>query len=88
MAWTIKWDKRAAKELTKLSKPIQREILNYMNMVAKKDDPRLFGKPLRHELKGLWRYRVSSTYRIVCRLEDEHCTILVVRAAHRRKVYA
>lgn len=87
MAWTIEWDKRAAKELKKLGKPVQREILDYMRMVVRKGDPRVFGKPLQHSLKGLWRYRVSGAYRVVCQLEDECCIILVVRVAHRSKVY-
>ena len=87
MAWTIEWDKRAAKELNKLDKPIQKEILSYLRMVTRKGDPREFGKPLQHSLKGLWRYRIAGAYRVVCKLEDEHCTILVVRTAHRSKVY-
>jgi mRNA interferase RelE/StbE len=87
LAWTIEWDKRAVKELKKLSKPVRREVLNYLNMVAKKDNPRCFGKTLHHDLKGLWRYRVAGVYRIVCKLEDEHFSILVVRTSHRRHVY-
>lgn len=87
MTWTIEWDKRAVRELKKLSKPVQRDILNYLKKVAEQSDPRRFGKPLRHDLKGLWRYRVAATYRLVCQLEDEHCIILVLRAAHQRQVY-
>jgi mRNA-degrading endonuclease RelE of RelBE toxin-antitoxin system len=39
-----------------------REILDYMDTrIAKDEDPRRFGKPLRHELRGLWRdYRIIS----------------------------
>lgn len=88
MAWTIEWDKRAAKELKKLSKPTQHEILTYLNKIAASDDPRRFGKALRYNLKGLWRYRIAGVYRVVCQLEDDRCTIFVVRASHRRHVYA
>ena len=35
---------------------------------------------------GLWRYRVGK-YRIVCKLEDDVCTILVLQIAKRDKVY-
>ena len=87
MAWTIEWDKGAVKDLKKLSKPVQREIFNYMRKVAEKDNPRELGKALQHSLKGLWRYRVAGAYRVVCKLEDNRCTILVVRTAHRSKIY-
>ena len=40
---------------------MQREILNYMDTrIASEEDPRRFGKPLRHELRGLWRYRSGT----------------------------
>ena len=35
---------------------------------------------------GLWRQRIGD-YRVVARIEDERVTILVVRVAHRQKMY-
>ena len=49
-------------------------------------DPRDFGKPLLHELAGLWRYRIGD-FRVLCRIEDERLTVLVVEIAHRSIVY-
>ncbi|MDL2270000.1 type II toxin-antitoxin system RelE/ParE family toxin [Desulfosarcina sp. OttesenSCG-928-A07] len=36
---------------------------------------------------GLWRYR-SGDYRILCEIQDEKITVLVVLVGHRREVYA
>jgi mRNA interferase RelE/StbE len=54
--------------------------------IANAQDARDFGKPLRHHLAGLWRYRVGD-YRILCQIEDERLTVLVVEIAHRGVAY-
>jgi mRNA interferase RelE/StbE len=54
--------------------------------IAAADDPRRFGKPLRHSKRGLWRYRVRD-YRIVCQIQEAKLTVLVVGVGHRSKVY-
>ena len=88
MIWTIEWDDRARKELRKLDRAVQREILRYLReRITEGGDPRRLGKPLRHELHGLWRYRIGD-YRVVCRLEDERLIVLVIAVGHRRRVYA
>lgn len=56
MAWTIEYDEGAVGDLKKLDRQAQREILDYMEKrIAKAEDPRSFGKPLRHSKFGLWR---------------------------------
>lgn len=87
MAWTIEYDEAAVEDLKKLDKPVQREILNYMEKrIAKADDPRSFGKPLRHSKFGLWRFRVRD-YRILCQLQQSRLVVLVVAIGHRSKIY-
>ena len=87
MAWTIKYDPRVLKDMKKLDKTVQLQILNYFDdRIALSDDPRSFGKPLKSIFSGLWRYRIGN-YRAICRIEDEMLVILVVRIAHRSKVY-
>lgn len=87
MAWTIKYDEEALADLKKLDREIQREILNYMDgRIAKAEDPRVFGKPLRHSKFGLWRYRLRD-YRIICQLQEARLTVLVVAVGHRSKIY-
>jgi mRNA-degrading endonuclease RelE of RelBE toxin-antitoxin system len=37
-------------------------------------------------LKGFWRYKLGS-YRVMCRIEDERFTVVVVAAGHRVHIY-
>ena len=87
MAWTIEYDPGALRDLKKLDRQIQREILDYMDdRVAKAKDPRDFGKPLRATKFGLWRYRVRD-YRIICELQEKRLVVLMVAVGHRSTVY-
>lgn len=87
MAWTIEYDEAAVEDLKKLDKPVQREILNYMqNRIGRAVDPRSFGKPLRHSRFGLWRFWVRN-YRIICQLQQSRLIVLVVAVGHRSKIY-
>jgi mRNA interferase RelE/StbE len=87
MAWLIEFDEAAERDFSKLDKPIQSRIFRYLHdRIANTENPRDFGKPLRHELAGLWRYRVGD-YRILCQIEDERVTVLVVEIVHRGKAY-
>ena len=45
--------------------------------------PKEYGAPLRHELKGLWKLKVSG-YRVVYKVEDEHIRIIVIKVGIRR----
>jgi len=87
LAWKIEYDEAAVRDLKKLDPQIQREILDYMDKrVARADDPRSFGKPLRHSKFGLWRYRLRD-YRIICQLQQTKLVVLVVAIGHRSSIY-
>ena len=87
MAWAIDFDPAAFKELSRLDHQIQRRILRYLReRVAGEEDPRRFGKALRGEKVGLWRYRVGD-YRIVCAVGGEAERVRVLRIGHRSSVY-
>ena len=87
MTWTVEFDDAAAKELRKLDRQTQHEILRYLReRVATDEDPRRFGKPLSRELAGLWRYRVRH-YRLICNIEDSKFVVLVLRVGHRKDIY-
>ena len=87
MTWVVEWDDRARKELRKLDKQLQKDILKYLReRIAVDADPRRFGKPLSYDKHGLWRYRVQDA-RIICRIEDDELFILVVRVGDRKVVY-
>ena len=88
MNWVYRFDERALKELKKLGRTAQREIIaNLDKRIAGSADPRRFGKILRAELAGLWRYRVGD-YRIVCQIKDRVLLVLVVGVGHRKDIYA
>jgi len=85
--WVYKFDERALKELKKLGPQAQVEIIAYLDeRVAGEGDPRRFGKGLKADLAGLWRYRVGD-YRILCQIRDAELYVLVVAVGHRRDVY-
>ncbi|HEY9868864.1 MAG TPA: type II toxin-antitoxin system RelE/ParE family toxin [Candidatus Obscuribacterales bacterium] len=87
MAWQIRWDDRARRELLAPDRQIQRDIICYLDeRITTAANPRAFGKPLLGNLAGLWRYRVRD-YRIICDIRNESSEILVLRIAHRRHVY-
>jgi mRNA interferase RelE/StbE len=87
MSWVYRFDERALKELRKLGKQAQREIINYLDeRVAGDGDPRRFGKGLKANLGGLWRYRVGN-YRMLCLIEDGELMVLVVAVGPRKDVY-
>jgi len=75
------------KELKKLDRKAQCDILAYLDQrVAGKADPRRFGKALRADLAGLWRYRVGA-YRIICQIKNRELLVLVVSVGHRKNIY-
>jgi mRNA interferase RelE/StbE len=87
LAWTIRIEERALKDLKRLDRTIQREITDYLReRVAMAEDPRSFGKPLRESKFGLWRYRVRD-YRIICELKNCDLVVVVVQVGHRSTIY-
>ena len=87
MAWSVEFTATAEKQLLKLDKPWQALIVDYLeDEVAQLADPRLKGKALVGDKKGLWRYRVGD-YRILCQLLDSELVIVAVTIGHRKDVY-
>ena len=85
--WAVEFDDRARRELRKLAPETQQQILRYLReRIAGTEDPRQFGKPLRRNLAGLWRYRVGD-YRLICRLENDRFVVLRLQIGHRREIY-
>jgi mRNA interferase RelE/StbE len=87
LAWTIEYDEAAVRDLKKLDHQVQREILDFMEKrIGRAEDPRSFGKPLRHSKFGLWRYRLRN-YLIICQLHHSKLIVLVVAIGHRSTIY-
>ena len=88
MNWVYRFDERAVKDLRKLDIQAQRDIISYLDeRIAGVNDPRRFGKALKADLAGLWRYRIGD-YRILCQIKDGELVVLVVAVGHRRNFYA
>ncbi len=87
MAWRIEVTDTAKKQLAKLDRQVQVEIIHYLReKIATEEDPRRHGASLRRELLGRWKYRVGA-YRLICDHQDEKILVLVLMVGHRSKVY-
>jgi mRNA interferase RelE/StbE len=85
--WTIVVDKKAAKSGLKLDKRVRSRIFEFLDdKLAYSDNPRDLGKALSGDWAGHWRYRVGD-YRIICKIDDEIVTVLVIEIGHRREIY-
>lgn len=85
--WQVEWDERALKELKKIDRQAQQDIITYLSTrIATEESPRRFGKALVGNKTGLWRYRIKD-YRLICNIEDGNLVVLVLRASHRKNVY-
>ena len=87
MAHTVKFSKKAEKNLQKIDKFQAKLIYNWIeNNLDGCKNPRAIGKPLTANLQGYWRYEIGK-YRIICDIQDDVCVVLVVKIGHRREVY-
>ena len=87
MAWQIEITRTAEKQIKKLDPTSQQSIVRFLrDRLKPAADPRQWGKPLPGDKRGLWRYCVAD-YRLICDIQDEKITILVLRVGHRKDVY-
>jgi len=87
VTWRIEITRTAEKQITRLDRNGQRLIQRFLReRLMPAADPRQWGKPLHGEKQGLWRYRVGD-YRLICDIQDENITVLILEVAHRKDVY-
>ncbi|TCU13385.1 type II toxin-antitoxin system RelE family toxin [Rhizobium sullae] len=88
MAWRIKFERAAERELAKLGSDVAKRVLAFLHeRVAKLENPRLIGEALKgSELGDFWKYRVGD-YRIIANIEDQTVQILIVRIGNRRDIH-
>ncbi|MDR0950525.1 MAG: type II toxin-antitoxin system RelE/ParE family toxin [Candidatus Ancillula sp.] len=84
--WKVEFDPNFYKYFKKIGRAEQKQILKYFKKIDGCENPRLFEKKLRHNLKEYWRYRVGN-YRILVKLENNKCIVLVLEVGHRKEVY-
>jgi mRNA interferase RelE/StbE len=86
-SWRVEISRSAEKQIQKLDRTAQGLIVRFLReRVQATDNPRQWGKPLLGDKGGLWRYRVGD-YRLICDIQDERVTVLVLRVGHRKDVY-
>ena len=83
----IEFSRKAQKNFKKLDKPIQDQILLWLNKnVEGTRNPRQHGKGLTANKTGLWRYRIGK-YRVICEIQDDKLLVLVINAGKREMIY-
>ena len=87
MMYHVKFSKIATKFFSKLDHFTQKMIYGWIiENLEGCENPRLFGKPLKGNLNGYWRYRIGD-YRLISQINDEEIIITVVEIGHRRDIY-
>lgn len=87
MAWSIRFDPRAERELARLDRQVQVRILRFLReRLLSLADPRELGEALSGPLNTFWKYRVGH-YRIIVDIQDAELVVLVIRVGHRGAIY-
>ncbi|WP_017294906.1 type II toxin-antitoxin system RelE family toxin [Geminocystis herdmanii] len=84
LEYKIEFLKKAEKELSKLPFNIQKQIANRLESLKSNPFPSDV-KQLKNS-NGILRIRIND-YRILYRLENDVLVILIIKIAHRSKVY-
>ncbi len=87
MKYRVSTTSRFDREFKKLDKYTQRILKKWIqNNLVDCEDPRIHGKGIVANLKGLWRYRIGD-YRLICDIQDANLVILALTVGHRREIY-
>ena len=87
MKYKVLFTDKAQKELKKLDKHTALLIIGWIEKnLVNCENPRIHGKGLVGNRNGEWRYRIGD-YRLICQIQDEDITILVLEVGHRRQIY-
>ena len=86
--FSIRFTKRAVKELKKLDTPVKKMVVSWIEKNIKgTTNPRLYGKALTGDKRNYWRYRVGN-YRIIAEIRDTELVIVALSIAHRSDAYS
>jgi mRNA interferase RelE/StbE len=83
MAFDVSFSNKAARELKKLDKQVQKRIIEKLIQYANSENL-TEAKKLTNPLLGEWRYRIGD-YRVIFDLSGKE--IQVLKVAHRSEVY-
>lgn len=87
MKYDVEYSKSAMNTIKKMDSSTSKLIRTWIekNLINTKN-PRIKGKALTDDLKGLWRYRVGD-YRILVDIQDNKIVILILDIGYRSKIY-
>ena len=87
MNYRILFTEKAKKQLKKLDKHTAALIIGWLEKnIEGCENPRIHGEGLVENKSGQWRYRIGD-YRVICEIEDQKITVLVLKIGHRREIY-
>lgn len=87
MTYTVNYRPEALKTLRKLDPNVSKMILKWIDKnLVDCENPRIHGKALKGNLKGIWRYRVDD-YRVFAHIQDSVLLILIIDVEHRSTAY-
>ena len=87
MGYSAQYNEDAKKDLKKIDKHQAKIIIAWIEKnLLDCENPRLHGKPLNHNHKGEWRYRVGA-YRLIADIQDSTIIIEIVNVGHRKEIY-
>ena len=87
MKYDVEYSKTAMNTIKKMDSSTSKLIRIWIEKnLMNTENPRIKGKALTGDLKGLWRYRVGD-YRILAEIQDAKIVILILDIGHRSKIY-
>lgn len=86
MAWELRYDPAAEKELAKLDRAVQRSVKSYLAEICQLEDPTVRGHGLTGKHAGNHRYRIGQL-RIMVRVERLIVTVMVLKIDRRDSIY-
>lgn len=85
--YRVEFSEHAIKNFKKMDKQISMMIFSWISKHLEGcDNPRMLGKGLVADKKGIWRYRIGD-YRLLVHIFDDRLVILVVDSGHRKDIY-
>ena len=87
MKYDVEYSKTAVDTIKKIDSSTSKIISNWIEKnLINTENPRIKGKALTGDLKGLWHYRVGD-YRILADIQGNKIGILILDMGHRSKIY-
>ena len=87
MKYDVEYSKTAMNTIKKMDSSTSNLIRTWIEKnLMNTENPRIKGKDLTGDLKGLWHYRVGD-YRILAEIQDAKIVILILDIGHRSKIY-